>query len=79
MKGIIKVDSKLGTGSCFRFIFESPLDDVVRYNMQSSPKVLLHRRVERLRLKIGLKMSKDHLPNLDLINEEGSQDSESSE
>ena len=79
MKGTIKVDSKLGTGSCFKFVFKSPLAEVVRYNMQSSPKVLLHRRVERLRRKIGLKMSKDHAPKMELIDEESSQDPESSE
>ena len=79
MKGTIKVNSKLGTGSCFRFVFETPSAEVVRYNMQSSPKVLLHRRVERLRKKIGLKISKDHAPKMELIDEEGSQDSESSE
>ena len=79
MKGTIKVDSLLGAGSSFKFVFESPLAEVKSYNMQSSPKVILHRRVERLRRKIGLKMSKGHAPKMDLIDEEGSQDSESSE
>ena len=79
MKGTIKAHSKLGTGSCFIFMFKSSIAEVVRYNMQSSPKALLHRRVEKLRRKIGLKMSKDNLPNLELIDEEVSQDSESLE
>ena len=51
-------------------MFESPLDDVKHYNIQTTPKVLLHRRTLRLRKKIGLNMSTGHAPKMDLIEEE---------